>query len=275
MFPWVYGFQWSFGYLVFLGVFFTVAMVVAATLVTALWRSFRDFRRGTVPRIQWESSFHDLPARERPCRHNLTGEMSGRVCELSFDCRECQTHARFVEARTPDSSPVCAVEVPGLEVPMDRLYHRGHTWVQRQSDRTVLVGLDEIGKRIAGKPDRVTLPAPGDRLVANGPAMTIRRHGSDVRILAPIDGVVMETAPAGQDWLLRVDAGPEPDTRHLLCGREVHAWLLRELERLQLSLSATEGAPSLADGGVLVDDLGSVCTPAQWDAVSGAMFLDV
>ena len=61
MFPWVYGFQWSAGYLIFLGLFFLVACTVAATLAVVLAKSVLDQRRGWSEFIGWLSEFQDLP----------------------------------------------------------------------------------------------------------------------------------------------------------------------------------------------------------------------
>jgi hypothetical protein len=52
----------------------------------------------------------------------------------------------------------------------------------------------------------------------------------------------------------------------------VKPWLLREMERLQLALSA-EGAPALADGGAPVEDISVNYPHADWDTVCGKMFL--
>ncbi|MBI4889071.1 MAG: hypothetical protein HY821_00510 [Acidobacteria bacterium] len=273
MFPWVYGFQWSFGYVLFLGIFFAVAAVVVSTLILAAWRSFSAFRRGRVPLIQWDSAFHDLPPQERACRHDFTGELSGRVCERGFDCRECATHAKLLQVHPPEPAPDL-IEVSGLAIPTDRLYHRGHTWAQLQPDGSYLIGLDLIGRRLAGANPTFTLPTPGTPIIANSPALSLHRPGAEARILAPIDGIVLETAPPNSNWLLRLKPSPFLSTRHLLSGSELRAWFARELDRLQLALSAGEGAPSLADGGVLVDDLAAGCTPAQLDTLCGAIFLD-
>jgi hypothetical protein len=49
---------------------------------------------------------------------------------------------------------------------------------------------------------------------------------------------------------------------------------MREMERLQLALSSSQGTASLADGGVLVGDFSATCPQADWDAVMGEMFLE-
>jgi hypothetical protein len=74
-----------------------------------------------------------------------------------------------------------------------------------------------------------------------------------------------------QGWWLKVRPA-DTNFTHLLRGEEIRPWMMREIERLQLALSA-EGAPTLADGGVPVEDLPKSCPKADWDAVCGEMFL--
>jgi hypothetical protein len=275
MLPWNYGFQWNTGHIVFLGAFYVVLAIVAATLVRAAVRSRRDLRARKVESIRWHSDFHDLPALDRVCRHVLTGEFKSRECPHAFDCRECETHAKLIERR-----PVAAgdeEEIFGLAFPLNRMYHRGHTWARRESDGTVTVGLDDLGTRLLGTPDAVTLPPAGSLVEVNGTAFRLRKRDADVRVLSPVDGEVIETGGADRGWYLRVrpTANDERAFRHLLRGAEIRPWLMRELERLQLTLSA-EGAtaPALADGGLPVADISASYPKADWDAVCGEMFLE-
>ena len=273
MLPWTYGFRLDAGHIAFLGAFYAVLLVVAATLVRALLRARSDLKARRAEQIRWHTSFHDLPARDRVCRHELSGEFQNRECPNAFDCRECETHARLIERH-----PVAAAdedELFGISYPLDRLYHRGHTWVRQESDGTVTVGLDDLGRRLFGTPDRVVLPAPGARLEVNGPAFRVVKRDADVRILSPVDGEVVAQGGPADGWYLRVrpDSTCERAFRHLLRGAEIRPWLLRELERLHLALSAEGVAPALADGGVPVADIAQAYPKADWDAVCGEMFL--
>jgi glycine cleavage system H lipoate-binding protein len=165
----------------------------------------------------------------------------------------------------------------GMTFPLDRFYHRGHTWARVEPDGTVTVGLDDLGQRLLGVPDAVDLPKPGTPLSVNGTAFRVHKRDADVRVLSPVDGEVVETAPPDSDWLLRVKtpANRTTDFRHLLCGAEVRPWLMREMERLQLALSTQAGAAAtLADGGVPVKDIAAAYPEANWDAVCGEMFLE-
>lgn len=274
MLPWNYGFEWSAGHIVFLGAFYTVLVVVASTVISAALRSHRAIAAERVEQIAWRSDFHDLPTADRVCRHAFTGELKGRECHNSFDCGHCEMHARLVENRPPLSAPGVDEEIFGMAFPLDRLYHRGHTWVHAETDGTVTVGLDELGSRVLGVPDAVDLPRPGVRVHANGTAFRVHKRDANVRLLSPVDGEVIETGGPGGGWYLRVKPDGDPTLGHLLSGVEVKPWLMREIERLQLALSEEGAAPTLADGGVLVADIAAGYPLADWDAVCGKMFLE-
>jgi glycine cleavage system H lipoate-binding protein len=251
--------------IVFKGVFLAVLAAVGATVLFAMWRSRRPGRQEA--HLRWHGDFHELPASDRRCRHELTGELARRECPNAFDCRSCGTHPRLKQASLGNAEE----EVYGMAFPLDRLYHRGHTWAKVEADGAVTVGLDELGKRLVGVPDTVDLPAPGIRVHANGTAFRVKKQGAEFRVLSPVDGEVVETGGVDRGWYLKV----RPDSTnftHLLRGEEIRPWMLREMERLQMALSV-EGAPTLADGGVPVADIPASWPKADWDAVCGEMFL--
>jgi hypothetical protein len=276
MFPWNYGFEWNTSHVIFLGAFYTVLVIVATTVVSAMLRARRDLRAGRADDVRWHSDFHDLPPRDRACRHVLSGELHHRECPNAFDCRGCETHARLIEkhAVPPPSEP--EEEILGMSFPLDRFYHRGHTWAHPEPDGTVTIGLDELATRLMGTPDAIEMPPGGTQVRVNGPAFRIRKRNADVRVLSPVDGEVVESGGPDCEWLLKVRpaGGGERAFRHLLRGAEIRPWLERELERLQLALTAEGAAPALAYGGVPVADISASYPNADWDAVCGEMFLE-
>jgi glycine cleavage system H protein len=272
MFPWSPEFAWDAYHVVFFGALYSVLATVAGSLAVALWRARRDAREGRAAAIAWHGAFEELPASARACRHQLTGEAPDRACENGFDCRHCAEHRHLQELRrTPASAPA---EHFGFDLPLDRLYHRGHTWVRPEADGTVTVGLDDLARRLVGTPEGVELPPPGTRLEMNGPAGRLTARGNEVRVLSPVDGTVVERRGAGADFTLRVDPGGVADLRHLLSGDEARAWALRELERLQRSLGPGEVGGALADGGELVSDVGAALPRDRYDALLGDMLLE-
>ena len=105
MLPWNYGFAWNTAHVIFLGAFYTVLVVVATTVVSALLRTRRDLGAHREESIRWHADFHDLPAQDRVCRHVLTGEFRHRECPNDFDCRVCETHARLIGLHSAAAAP--------------------------------------------------------------------------------------------------------------------------------------------------------------------------
>lgn len=280
MFPFVYGFTWDAGNIIFLGLFFSVVAVIVSTLAVAVLRARRDFKLRKEELIRWKSDFHDLPTSARKCRHEFTGEFTQRTCDNAFECGECATHAKLVEhalqtGGAPDDVESGQQRIFGFDMPLDRMYHRGHTWVRPESDGTFTVGIDDLGARLLGTPDAVEFPPVGSRVHMNGTAWHMKKKETDVRILAPVDGEVIEAGGPGKGWYLRVKPpGEKVETRHLLKGNEIRPWLMREMERLQISLAVEGVGASLADGGEPVKDFSKSYPHADWDSVLGDMFLE-
>ena len=273
MFPWSPEFAWDVPHVLFFGALYSVVATIAATLAGAAVRSVRDARQGLSESLVWHADFEDLPSSARACRHQLTGEAPGRLCERGFDCRGCREHQELEAARQATGRPLPAPPRFGLEMPLDRYYHRGHTWARPQADGTVLVGVDEIAARLVGPAGEVELPAPGAAVHANGPLARVVSRGRTARLLSPIDGTVVEARRAGARFTLRVDPGRVLDLRHLLSGEEARVWALRELERLQAACGGPAGA-ALADGGELVEDVGAAIPAERLDALLGDVFLE-
>ena len=274
MFPGVDGFRWDAGHIIFLGAFFSVAIIIAATVILAVLRSVRDQTPQREQAIRWHGDFKELAPADRCCRHQLTGEVRSRQCPNDLDCRVCQDHPKFVKAH---GGPMAEVEthsvVCGVPMPHDRLYHRGHTWARAEDDGTYTVGLDELGSRLIGTPEALELPSPGTPVFVNGTGWFVRAGGERFRVLSPVEGEVVEAEPGERGWFLRVRAPKAFRTDHLLKGSEAAAWMTRELERLQLAMGAEVG-PALADGGTLVRDLVGENPDFYWPAVRARMFLN-
>jgi glycine cleavage system H protein len=272
MLPWNYGFHWTLGTAIFMGAFYTVLVVVVTTLISATLRSRRALRSGAAEDMLWRSDLFDLPARDRACRHELTGEVGQRECTNGFDCRTCDTHQTFLDRRPPAEPGDKSYEGFGMTFPLDRMYHRGHTWVRRERDGSVTIGLDDFGRRLLGRPDSLQMPRKGQRLRLHGPAWLVRKRNLDLRVVSPVAGVVLDTDGPDGEWYLKVRP-EQPDLRHLLEGFEVQPWVAREMERLHAALLAAGAPPDLVDGRTDVSLLATSCPPACWEAACSTMFL--
>jgi hypothetical protein len=273
MFPGIDGFHWTFAHILFLSLFFAVALTILVTVVSAVLRTARDFRTHRAIELCWKSDFAELPLTDRRCRHELAGRVISRTCDNAFDCRHCSKYSQF--ALLPARGIVRDL---GLNYSEDRFYHRGHTWVRPEEDGTLTIGPDELAEHLIGTPDSVEMPEIGSEIETNGTAWRMKKNGNEIQVRAPIEGTVVGIGGPKQGWYLkmrpRLDAKDPATLRHLLRGAEVHGWLARELERLQLQLRAPNTAPSLADGGVLVSGLMDAMPEVDWSTVLADTFLE-
>ncbi len=273
MFPWVYEFHWSVYHITFLLIFFTVFAVVVTTVFLAMRRTQQAELLHKFESIQWHSDFEDLPPRMKVCRHELSGEVQHRICDHEFDCRSCKVHP--VLAAKEKKSHILQFETYGFTMPPYRMYHRGHTWVQQEKDGTYKIGIDDFGARIIGRPYSVELPPVGSKLPVNGKGMLIKKPNANIRILSPIDGEVIEHGDDEKGWYLKVKtSNSENEVTHLLQGKEVPNWIMREMERLQISFATSGVGATLADGGELVPDFHRHYPNADWDGILEQMFLE-
>lgn len=274
MLPGNYEFEWDAGHAIFLGIFYLVLGIVLSTLSVALLRGWRRVRQERFEALRWHCDFEDLPPEARSCRHALTGEAPGRMCQKGFECRRCAEHFDFVALRAYDPAPGADEIVAGFRVPEGRLYHRGHTWVRREDDGTVTVGLDDLGTHLLGRPDKMLLPPVGEKLAVHGEGWQAKRQGAWVRIMSPVDGVVVAHGGAEDDWILRIRPDEKASLAHLFEVAEARPWMMREVERLHGLLSDVKVGATLPDGGLPVDDLAIAIPKERYDAVCGLMFLE-
>ena len=137
----------------------------------------------------------------------------------------------------------------GLNYSEDRFYHRGHTWVKPAEDGTFTIGLDELADHLIGNPDSIKMPEVGSELEINQTAWRMKKNGNEIQVRAPLEGTVVGVGGPKEGWYLKIRPRLDPHDpvtlRHLLRGPEVHGWLSRELERLQLQLRAPNTPPTL------------------------------
>jgi len=258
-------------------------VTIVATVVSAAWRTTHDFRTHQAIELCWKSDFAELPESDRRCRHELAGRVISRTCDNAFDCRHCEKYSQFavLPATGVTATGVTATGLAtslGLNYSGDRLYHRGHTWVRPAEDGTVAIGLDELTDHLIGNPDSFKMPEIGAELEINQTAWRVKKNGNEIQVRAPLEGTVIGIGGPKEGWYLkirpRLDLHDPKTLRHLLRGPEVHGWLSRELERLQLQLRAPNTPPALADGGVLLPGLMDAMPDADWNTVLADTFLE-
>jgi glycine cleavage system H protein len=167
----------------------------------------------------------------------------------------------------------------------DYCLHPRHVWVSvHELDRTrVRVGIDDLAQKLIGRIDRISLPAEGAAVKENGICMILRSGERTVRMVAPIDGLVVSVnpglatdpsivnrSPYDEGWILALTPTGE-GIRRLLRGGAAKSWFEWEVEKLQRMLSPEVGATA-ADGGESLADIGSGLDETQWAGLAAAFF---
>lgn len=271
----VFAYSWGTGQIIFLGAFFTIIAIILATVATSLLRTMRSVKANEADAIRWKSDFHDLPEASRTCRHEITGEFKHRVCHNDFDCNVCEQHAKLLARGGGVGQAAVAGTDLGFALPLDRLYHRGHTWTRSDVDGTYVIGVDDFASRLIGTPSGVELPAVGTKLSINGAAWNFKKGNSSVRMLSPIEGEVTETSDGTQGWYVRVKPLKEKMvTGHLLRDHEVTLWIQREFDRLQNLLSDPKIGYTLPDGGAPIKDFTAAFPDKDWEGIYSTLLLE-
>lgn len=201
------------------------------------------------------------------CCWMVAGIVDHKLCDRDYECDACD----FDQAmRNRPGRGAGLARCPSQAAADSLLFHPRHVWARVETGGRVRTGLDDFGRRLAGRVYCVALPEPGTRIAAGEPAWTFVHGDGEVSVAAPVSGIVAESNeklrhqpslvnqdPYGAGWavvLTPTDLGA--DMRDLCSGAEIAPWIAQESEKLGRELaSAGESLPTLMDGGSLVDDL--------------------
>jgi glycine cleavage system H lipoate-binding protein len=176
--------------------------------------------------------------------------------------------------------------VAGFRIPENLRFHPGHTWALSESPSLVRVGMDDFASKLTGKVDSIALPQRGQWIRQGQKICTLRRDGTSVDMVSPIEGSVADINeaiaqnpelarkdPYGEGWLLTVQS-PDAKTnfRNLLGGALARWWMEESAGRLQKRMPSMLGALA-QDGGTAVDNLRAQIPDQDWAALAKEFFL--
>jgi glycine cleavage system H protein len=158
-----------------------------------------------------------------------------------------------------------------------RLYYApGHTWVAEASASSLRIGVDDLAQRLLTGARAVRVAEPGTELRRGDTLAEINLGGRKARIIAPVDGTVMDvndevatnpelvhTEPYRRGWLALV-APSGGEYRDLRTGAAARQWLVAEDQRLSAFFETRLGLAA-ADGGEYVLPPPALLEPEQWD----------
>src|SRR5512137_1162805 len=171
--------------------------------------------------------------------------------------------------------------------PADRLFHRGHAWLQGGEDGLVTVGLDDFAAKLVGPLSRVSLPAVGSTVGQGEQAWRlVAADGRSVDMLSPVDGTVVdvnaaladspglaERDPYGEGWFLKVRPSRLRANRiNLMAGQAVQRWIEEAAAGLRGHVAPGLGALA-QDGGAPVAGMARAIDPDGWDRLAATFLL--
>lgn len=161
----------------------------------------------------------------------------------------------------------------------DLHYAAGHTWVRRESEEELRIGLDDLAQRLFPCELRVELRPPGTEVRAGDPVAEIICGAKRATVHAPVAGTIVavnETLrrepawihrdPYARGWLVTVKPR---DARYaeLASGEPARRWLEEEAGRLSQVLER-DLAIMGADGGELLAEGPTLMRKDRWEAMA-------
>lgn len=183
----------------------------------------------------------------------------------------------------PSATPL---EVQKVTIPAGLYFDKSHTWLFREKDGSVRVGIDDFMQHIMGPVTRIEMKNPGDAVRKGDVLVTIIQRGKQLNIYAPVTGIIasrnsalinnsslINTSPYADGWVYTI----EPDNwmreiQFLNMAEKYRGWLENEFSRLKDFLAMTFKTNNLEyshvvlqDGGSLKDHVLADLGPEVWD----------
>jgi glycine cleavage system H protein len=167
----------------------------------------------------------------------------------------------------------------------DYYLHPRHAWLALPEDgrSRARVGIDDLAQKLLGRVDRISVPANGTVVRENAICTILHSGPRSLRMVAPVDGVILganpevladpscvNRSPFEDGWILSLS--PTGDgCKRLLHGAPARSWFEWEVEKLQRCLSPAVGATA-ADGGESVPDIGGTIDESRWAGIAAVFF---
>ncbi len=184
--------------------------------------------------------------------------------------------------------------VEGFRLDLGIFYHRNHYWARVESSGKMRIGLDDFGQKLLGRVYSVKLPKCSTKTGVDDPSLRLAYQSGEVSLFVPFPGVVEQVNdrleqhpslvnqdPYGLGWLMVIQPKSlEEDLKPLYYGDQAKAWLPEEISGLKqmvsqlMEASRPQVGVTLQNGGMEIEDLARIMSPAQHRRIIGA-FLGV
>ena len=173
-----------------------------------------------------------------------------------------------------------------VNVPGGVYFDKTHTWAFMEQDGSVKVGIDDFLQHITGPITRVDMKLPGERIRKGEQLCTIIQKGKQLRIYAPVSGVIraqnqklsydsslINQSPFKEGWVYSIE--PSNWLREISfmnMADKYRLWLKGEFSRVRDFLATTLQAGNaemayvtLQDGGEMKDHVLADLGPEVWE----------
>lgn len=208
---------------------------------------------------------------------------------LSGDYRQCSQYddvAKKERNKPPVSAPeVAEQDVKGFMVRKNYFYHYGHTWVKKEGENKVKIGIDSFASRLLSNIQKIQ-PVSDTNILSSGKAfMKVQCGEKGGLLMSPIDGVILTTnesvqrdagivnrEPYDHGWLLTASIKND-GLKWLLHEELAGRWMEIEAERLHRFIRQDIGM-TITDGGIMIESLASVIDEEEWKTLIRAFLLN-
>lgn len=159
-----------------------------------------------------------------------------------------------------------------LSVPSNISFSKGHTWLKKNSDGLISIGIDEFGTMALGPLSLLNCAAVG-RELKRGEIIFEGAYGNKrVKFLSPINGIVKSVnknilgkkiSNPYETWGVQIVSDEFSDNKEMfLSGKEAFNWIKKESIKLKdfianHSLKTDLDGTTMFDGGSLYNDMTS------------------
>jgi glycine cleavage system H protein len=175
-------------------------------------------------------------------------------------------------------------------LPDDRQYHRGHIWMKRVDDSTVVLGIDHVAGSILGSLASIVLPERGSKLVQKTPWCWLIHRDGALSLYSPVHGSVIEPNvallehpeyaiidPYRRGWIVRAQFESKAPGNGFLDRREYWPYVQNELREMRTRFAQhLRKAPSVGqtmmDGGPAVETLCAMTGSAVYLSIVSSIF---
>ena len=137
------------------------------------------------------------------------------------------------------------LEVGRYKFPTELYYTDRHIWVRKEEDDILILGIDDLGQKLAGKISVITLMEEGQS-IDSGKVFGVMESMKWVeRLRSPVSGTIVEVNtrllsrpqtvnddPYGLGWMVKIRAmgNVDEELSKLVSGEAVKDWAIKEVE---------------------------------------------